>query len=117
MSAMRLLTEDAILKCDHGGTVKLEPIQHWVMIAKRAILVEGDSVGRSISGCITPPLVTTRCGKTVSVDRAKSYSSFVRINGLPVCKDTTTGATDWNLMATSPYTVTKPGQDLVTVGG
>ncbi|MBR0748769.1 hypothetical protein JQ582_33045 [Bradyrhizobium japonicum] len=110
------LTEDAILKCAHGGVVKLHPIQHWVTIDKRAILVQGDPLHRSISTCPNATPVTPPCRRTVSVDQGASYSVLVRIGGLPICMDTAKGATDWSQLSTIPFTVSSPGQSLVTVG-
>ncbi len=114
---MLLITEDAVLKCAHGGTVNLKPIQHWVTVEKRVILVEGDPLDRSISACPMATPLTPPCHKTVSVDSTASYSAFVTVNGLRVCRDTATGTTDWSKLGTIPYSVTKPGQSLVTIGG
>jgi hypothetical protein len=113
---MLLMTEDAVLKCAHGGIVKLDPIQHWVSINKRVILVEGDPLGRSIAACPNATPVTPPCRTTVSVDRSASYSGLVRIDGLPVCMDTATGATDWSQLGTIPYGVSTAGQTLVKIG-
>jgi hypothetical protein len=113
---MLLITEDATLKCAHGGTVKLEPIQQWVTIEKRVILVEGDPLNRAISACPMATPMTPPCRKTVSVDSAASYSVFVTVDGLRVCLDKATGTTDWAKLGTVPYNVTRPGQNLVTIG-
>lgn len=76
----RLLTEDALLQCDHGkgspglGRVGLKPRQDWLTIAGRRVLVEGDLWHRPIAACpmITP--TTPPCAHTVSVDAAPSYA-------------------------------------------
>ena len=113
---MLALTEDAVLKCAHGGVVRLDPLQDWLTIEGRVILVEGDPLGRPIAMCPQSSGTTPPCLTTVSVDEGKSYSSWVSIDGLRVCLDTTTGATDWSKLGTIPYDVNAPGQELVTIG-
>ncbi len=114
---MLLITEDAVLKCAHGGTVKVVHRQDWVTVEKRAILIEGDPLGRSISACPMATPTTPPCSKTVSVDSGASYSAFVTVDALRVCLDTVTGTTDWSKLGTVPFGLTSPGQSLVTIGG
>jgi hypothetical protein len=114
---MLVLTEDAVLKCAHGGVVRLDPQQHWLTIEGRVVLVEGDPLGRPIAACPHATPLTPPCARTVSVDKDASYSAWVSIDGLRVCLDTTTGATDWSRLGTIPYSVNSPGQELVTIGG
>lgn len=116
---MRVLTEDALLKCDHGGVVGLSPRQDWVRVAGRRVLIEGDLLGRPLRGCpmITP--TTPACALTISVNEAPSYANFVRVtskgdNARRLCLDTATGHTDWARLATVSYTVAAPGQSFVT---
>jgi len=119
---MRVLTEEAVLKCDHGGIVDIKRRQEWVRIADVAVLIEDDPLHRPVHRCpmITP--TTPPCATTILVDEAKSYAAFVTIRGKGddarrLCLDTTTGKTDWSRIATVNYTVTRPGQDFVTVQG
>jgi hypothetical protein len=112
-----VLTEDAVLKCAHGGVVKLEPLQRWLTIEGRAVLVEGDPLDRSVSACPHATPVTPPCRKTVSVDKDKSYSALARVGTLRVCMDSATGTTDWSKLGIIPYSVTAPGQQFVAVGG
>ena len=119
---MRVLTEEAVLKCDHGGVVDIKRRQEWVRIAGIAVLIEDDPLHRPVHRCpmITP--TTPACAKTISIDEGKSYAAFVRVktkgdDPRRLCLDTTTGKTDWSRIATVNYTVSKPGQDFVTVLG
>jgi hypothetical protein len=110
---MRALTQDALLLCDHGGTVHLEARQSWVTIAGRRVLVASDPERRSISGCPNqnPFLGLVACTKTLAVTHG--YSSFVRIDDHAVCLDTVTGLTNGTPPGTVKYTVKNPGQTLV----
>ena len=114
---MLLLTEDAVLKCDHGGVVGLSPRQHWVTVADRVLLVEADPDHRPISACPFATPTTPPCTLTITVDEAASYSAFIRIGGRRVCLDRTTGRTDWGKISTVSYSVTAPGQSFVASGG
>lgn len=113
---MQAITEDAVLKCAHGGVVRIEPQQRWVTIEGRAILVEGDPLDRAISACPQATPVNPPCRRTISVDEGKSYSSLVRIGKKRVCMDTATGTTNWSMLSIIPYSVLRPGQQLVTLG-
>jgi hypothetical protein len=113
---MRLLTRDAVLKCGHGGVVGLDPRQHWVTVAGRALLVESDPLGRRIEHCPQATPTTPPCLHTISVDEGASYSAFIRIDGRRICLDRTTGHTDWAMLTTASYSVTAPGQAFVESG-
>ena len=110
---MRVLTEDALLLCDHGGEVDPDVRQSWVTIEGRRVLVATDPEGRSISGCpnTNPFLELKACKKTLRV--TEGYSAFVRIDGHPVCLDTVTGLTDGTPQGGVRYTVKNPKQTLV----
>jgi hypothetical protein len=110
---MRALTEDALLLCDHGGWVHPAVRQSWVTIHQRLVLVADDPEGRSISGCpnLNPAVGLKPCGHTQRV--LQGYSSFVRIDGHPVCLDSITGFTDGTPPGAVTYTVKNPGQTLV----
>jgi hypothetical protein len=110
---MRVLTEDALLLCDHGGPVRQGVHQSWVTIDGRRVLVATDPEGRSISRCpnTNPFMGLKACGTTLRV--TEGYSSFLRIDGRPVCLDTVTGLTDGTPQGGVTYTVKDPGQTLV----
>ena len=110
---MRVLTEAARLECDHGGRVKLVERQSWVTIDGKRVLVEDDPERRSIAGCpnTNPFLGITPCTTTLAV--TKGYSTFVRIDGNPVCLETVTGLTNGTPQGGVKYTVKDPGQSLV----
>jgi hypothetical protein len=120
---MRLLTEDAVLRCDHvAGIVGIAPRQDWVTISGRRVLIEADTLDRPIAGCpfITP--TTPPCLHTVSVDEDANYPAFLTILGRGdrarrPCTDGATGRTDWGQTRSVSYRVAAPGQDFVEVGG
>ncbi|WP_395677985.1 hypothetical protein [Inquilinus sp.] len=111
---MLWLTEDAVLICDHGGRVENKPIQDWVHIEDRQVLVEDNPEHRDIKHCPnTNPVVGLRaCLNTLAV--REGYSALVRINGDPVCLDTVRGLTDGSPPGIVNYKVVKPGQPFVT---
>lgn len=116
-----VLTEDAVLRCDHGGTVGLAPRLDWITIVGRRLLVEDDPLGRPIHGCPMLTPTTPRCTRTITVDETPSYAAFVtaRAGGddaRRLCLATATGRTNWALVATVSYSVASPGQALVVVG-
>ena len=113
---MLAITRDAVLKCAHGGVVHFDPQQEWVTIEGRAILVEGDPLGRRIWACPQATPVNPPCRRTISVNEAKSYSAMVRIDGKRICMDTITGTTDWSLLSVIPFTALEAGQQLVSLG-
>jgi len=110
---MRVLTEDALLLCDHGGQVKLAVRQSWVTINHRRVLVATDPESCSISGCpnTNPFLGLKLCTNTLPV--TQGYSTFIRIDGHRMCLDAVTGLTDGTPPGTVKYTVKNPGQTLV----
>jgi hypothetical protein len=110
---MRALTEDALLLCDHGGTVHESVRQAWVTIEGRRVLVHDDPESRSISGCPNqnPFLGLKPCTHTLRV--IQGYSAFIRIDGHALCLDPVTGLTDGTPPGAVKYTVKNPGQTLV----
>lgn len=112
---MRLLTRDAVLKCDHGGIVGLQPAQDWVTVGGVPVLVEPDPLHRPVAACPRVTPTTPPCLLTISVDEGASYSALVTIDGSRVCKDTATGRTNWSMLAIVSYAVAEPGQALVEV--
>jgi hypothetical protein len=108
---MQLLTEDAVIVCRHEmGKVSIEKSQSLVTIEQRALLVETDPEGRSISGC---PLVFPfkPCLRTLTA--REGYSSLLRIDGRRVCLDSLLGLTDGTPPGTVMYKVNEPGQAFV----
>jgi hypothetical protein len=55
---MKLITEDAVLRCDHQGSVHNQPSQSLVTVAGKKVLVEIDPEGRQITGCPMISLTT-----------------------------------------------------------
>src|SRR5512142_507762 len=110
---MRWLTEDAILNCQHGGTLKLVTTQDFVRINKRLVLIEDNPENRSIHMCPNrnPVIGIKPCLLTLKVK--KGYSTFIRITQHPVCLDTVEGLTDGTPPGVVKYIVNAPGQSLV----
>lgn len=106
---MYVLTEDAVLICDHElGRVKVAITQDWVTIHQRRVLVEHNPAGRPISGCPNVGPTIKPCTTTLAVKQG--YSDFVRIDGKPLCLDTVKGLTDGTPPGSVYYKVRKPGQ-------
>lgn len=110
---MRVLTEDARLRCDHGGAVERAARQSWVTIERRRVLVATDPEDRTISGCPNRNVFLALVPCTTTLRVTEGYSAFVRIDGRRVCLDTVTGLTNGSPPGTVKYTVKQPGQDLV----
>ena len=110
---MKLLTEDAILVCDHKlGAVSIQAGQGLVTIGRRRVLVDNDPEGKAITKCPNVGATIKPCQRTLNVQQG--YSDFIRVEGKRVCLDTVTGLTDGTPPGTIHYTVVKPGQELVT---
>jgi hypothetical protein len=109
---MQLLTEDAILNCDHElGIVGILATQSWVTIAHRRVLVATDPEQRPIVGCPMYGPTVKPCSNTLKV--RSGYSDLLRIDGQRVCLDTVTGLTDGTPPGMVNYSVRNPGQSLV----
>ena len=111
---MRILVEEAILRCGHDGKVKNVPSQEWVRVKGSPVLVDNDPQGRDISMCPNVGINIKPCNKTLPV--TKGYSTFIRIGGKAVCLDTVEGFTDGTPPGAVKYNVRRPGQTLVGSG-
>lgn len=110
---MRWLTQDALIVCKHVlGKVALAPVQHWVTIEGRSVLVENDPEGRPISGCPNVGAAIKPCTSTLGV--RTGYSEFLRVDGRRVCLDSVEGFTDGTPPGVVTYNVQAPGQVLVS---
>ena len=113
---MDLLTEDALLVCDHViGRVAIIATQGLVTIQNRRVLVETDPESRPISPCPNVGATIKPCLQTLPVQ--SGYSGLVFIDGKRVCLDSVTGLTDGTPPAIVNYSVRNPGQTLVTEAG
>ena len=109
---MKLLSEDARLICAHQlGGVGLAPLQDFVRVAGRRLLVEHDPEARPISGCPNVGATIKPC--TATLKATIGYSELIRIAGRRACLDTVTGLTDGTPPGMVKYTVRLPGQDLL----
>jgi hypothetical protein len=109
---MDLLTEDADLRCAHDlGKVSVAPTQHWVRISGRKVLVQNNPESRSISGCPNYGPTIKACTTTLAV--RSGYSSFIAIDGKPICLSSVTGLTDGTPPGSVKYYVRNSGQSWV----
>jgi hypothetical protein len=109
---MLLLTEDALLVCTHElGKVAIVPTQKLVRIEDRLVLVEPNPEERPISGCPNIGATIKPCLQTLKV--RTGYSTWLRIEGRPICLDTVVGFTDGTPPGVVEYKVNSAGQELV----
>ncbi len=110
---MKLLTEEAVLRCDHKtGHVVNQLSQSLVTIAGKRVMVEKDPEGRTILMCNNISANNKPCTLTLAVQQG--YSDLLSVMGKRICLDTVTGKTDGTLPGTVDYTVSAPGQTLVS---
>jgi hypothetical protein len=109
---MEVLTEDAVLVCAHeSGIVGLAPVQAWVTINGRRVLIEPDPEGRPIAACANVGPTIKPCTTTLKVEAG--YSAFVTVNGSPLCLQPVTGKTDGTPPGVVDYHVRSTGQHFV----
>ena len=112
-----VLVDRAVLRCAHGGGVRIAAGQSLVHIDGARPLVEPDLVGCRVVACPHATPTTPPCSTTVSVDDARTHAGFVRIDGQRICQATARGKTDWSRLGIVAFDVRNPGQSLVRVGG
>jgi len=110
---MLWLTEDARLRCDHGGHVAIAGTQNLVRIEKRRALVRPNPEGRAIAACpnANPLAGILPCLHTLEV--REGYSTLIRIEGQPVCLQSVLGYTDGSPPRIANYKVADPAQVFV----
>lgn len=108
---MKLLTDQAVIKCGHQGRVRNQPSQHFVTIQGEPVLIADDPVGRTIIACPNYGIGRKPCTTTQAVQTG--YSTFVSISAHAVCLDTLVGVTDGVDVQIVKYTVSDPAQSLV----
>ncbi len=109
---MRLITRDAVLKCEHAGVVQNTASQSFVKINGSLVQIQPDPQSRSIAGCPNIGPTIKPCTSTLPVQGG--YSTFIRIAGKPVCLDTVWGLTDGTPPGAVRYQVASPGQTYVS---
>jgi hypothetical protein len=110
---MLLLTEDALLVCDHElGTVGIQTSQTLVTIDQRRLLVEVDPEARPIKGCPNVSVTIKPCQHTLPVKQG--YSELLFIEGRRICLDSVRGLTDGTPPGAIYYKVRKAGQEFVS---
>ena len=109
---MKILTQDAVLRCDHGGRVSHPPTQDFVTVNGRLILVDNNPENKSIAGCPNIGATIKPCQRTLRVE--VGYSTFITIEERSICLDTVVGKTDGTPPGVVMYRVKSPGQVLVS---
>ena len=114
---MLLMTTRGKILCDHklGQVKSLVAFHPWVQIDGAPVLVLPDPAGRSISGCPNIAVGIKPCTTTLAV--TKGYSSFVRIDGIPVCFGNVGGLTDGSPPGVVEYAGASAGQNHVRADG
>jgi len=103
-----VLTAGSTVKCLHQGTVSLSASQQKLKVGGNAVLVMGDLMGKSISGCSTPdhvpppPPATKKCMTTASMIAGAAVK--LKVDGRPVLLDLANGLTDGMAPAPVPGT-------------
>ena len=87
----RLVTANALLTCTHDtGIVQHQASQQLVRIGGALVLVDPDTVGKTIVGCPnTIPGATVACSRTLELQQGRSTLAFV--GGRPILLDDLTG--------------------------
>ena len=109
---MLLITEDAVVKCEHGGIVENTNAQSYVTVDGRKVQIQNDPEGRTIKACPNYGPTIKPCVTTLVV--RGGYSTFIRISDKPVCLDTIWGLTDGTPPGIVKYQVASPGQKFVS---
>lgn len=113
---MKLLTLAGVMQCGHGGVVRLSASQSWVRIDDSPVLLEPDPRSKSIVACPIPPGAGSKpCTKTLPLQQG--YSSWIFVDGKPVCRDDASGRTDGLPAGGVSYLVIRPGQGWVEEAG
>jgi len=109
---MRILTEDADLRCDHAlGVIAINATQNLVMIDGRCILIEPNPENCAIKGCPNVGPTIKPCQLTLAVQAG--YSELLRIDGKRICLDNISGLTEGTPPGIVQYKVVVPGQQWV----
>jgi hypothetical protein len=107
------LVLNAVVKCDHDGTLSLTASQQWASIGGSPILRKDDPQGRDIGWCPNRGAQIKPCGKSLQVD--VGYSTFVNVGGRPAVLASLEGKTDGTPPGVVLYRVRDPGQRFVVV--
>ncbi len=107
----KVLTESSTLKCTSQGTVNLTAGQSKLKVDGSKVLVQGDLVGASISGCtiVTDPNTGKKQCMTV-VTVLSGTATRLKVDGKPVLLETAAGPTDGLAPAPETFSVQSAGQ-------
>ncbi|HUO72194.1 MAG TPA: hypothetical protein VMU39_15610 [Solirubrobacteraceae bacterium] len=107
----QVLTTNAVIMCQHQGTVTLTSTQAKVVIEGGEILCEPDLVGAPIVGCTQPASTSSKPCTQVVTTTPGSASEKVTVGGRPVYLSTLSGMTDG--VPPGTLSVSDPGQTSV----
>jgi hypothetical protein len=106
-----VLTTAATVMCSHGGTVQLSASQHKLTVAGQPVLVDGDLVGATVSGCGQPSSQSTSpCMTTTSMIAGAALKLTAGGNG--VLLKSANGITD--SLPPGTWSVSDAGQSKLT---
>lgn len=108
-----VLTTGSTVKCAHQGTVKLTASQNKLKIGGKAVLVQGDLDGATISGCTTPSSQSSSPCKSVT-SMIQGAATKLKVGGMAVLLDTAMGLTDGVPPAPMQWNVQSAGQNKLT---
>jgi hypothetical protein len=89
----KVLFQGSRLTCAHQGTIQLNPGQTKLKVEGQAVLVDGDLLGASISGCTTPSTSSSKPCTTV-VSMLSGAALKLKVDGKGVLLETAAGLTD-----------------------
>ena len=106
-----VLTNNAVLMCNHGGKVQVLPRQMQVSVAGGFVICDPDLVGAPITGCQVKTTALTQPCTAVVETLPGSTSPTVMVAGRPVYVQTLVGVT--NSRPPGTVEVVFPGQIIV----
>jgi hypothetical protein len=109
----KVLTSSATITCSHGGTVKPVPSQQKLTVDGTPVLVDGDLVGATVSGCtnVPPPQGRVPCSATTSM--SAGAATKLTVGGKGVLLDSASGQTN-STPAPGTFSVSDAGQTKLT---
>ena len=113
---IEIAVQSARVRCSHGmGYARPVSSRSFCRIKGRAVLVDRDLPGNSVSLCPNYGPTTKPC--TLTLPLVSGRSALVFVNGAPVALHRAKGPTDGIPPGITTYSIRSPGQSLVRVTG